>query len=104
MRKKRKRCAKCGEVKGVEEFSKNRNYKDGLWCYCKKCARKINKQWSSDNPEAKKAKDKRYCLKHKDKLSKKHKIYYQNNKEYIKQRVRNNYDPEKVKEYNLKNK
>lgn len=35
-----KRCSKCTEIKGLGEFSKNKNQKDGYSHYCKAC-RKI---------------------------------------------------------------
>ena len=34
---KTKRCSCCREAKKVEEFNKNRNMKDGLQSYCRKC-------------------------------------------------------------------
>jgi hypothetical protein len=35
-----KRCPGCGEVKGVESFSRDRSRKDGLQSRCKSCARR----------------------------------------------------------------
>lgn len=32
-----KRCTKCKETKGLEKFGKNKNAKNGLNCWCKKC-------------------------------------------------------------------
>lgn len=32
-----KRCSKCKTAKPVVEFTRNRNYHDGLWVYCKPC-------------------------------------------------------------------
>lgn len=34
-----KRCSRCGEVKPVSEFSKNRSQKNGLACQCKTCVK-----------------------------------------------------------------
>ena len=34
---KTKLCTKCGEMKGLEEFSPGKGYKDGLRGDCKKC-------------------------------------------------------------------
>ena len=36
-----KKCARCGEVKAVTEFTKNRSRKDGLNAYCKSCVSEI---------------------------------------------------------------
>lgn len=38
---KTKRCPKCGEVKPVTEFSRNRAQKDGLQVYCKSCQKRM---------------------------------------------------------------
>ena len=32
-----KKCSKCGQVKDVCEFTKDKNRQDGLFVYCKKC-------------------------------------------------------------------
>jgi len=39
-----KRCSKCGETKGVGEFSKNRTKKDGLQHHCNTCMKKYHAQ------------------------------------------------------------
>jgi len=36
-----KRCPKCGEVKKLSQFYKNKNNKDGVFSYCKECKSKI---------------------------------------------------------------
>ena len=33
----KKKCTKCGEVKPLTLFAKDKSYKDGHHCYCKKC-------------------------------------------------------------------
>ena len=60
-----KRCSKCGEVKSVEEFYKNKCHKDGLHNYCKICTREINKKHHEENKEAALDKMKKYdrCVK-----------------------------------------
>ena len=62
-----KKCSKCGELKPRTEFHKNKNYKDGLWLYCKKCRNEMQKA---------------YGLKHRDKIKKKTKRYYHSHKDY----------------------
>ena len=39
-----KRCSKCGEVKPVSEFGKNRSAKEGLQSWCKVCHNEARKQ------------------------------------------------------------
>ena len=36
-----KKCGRCGEIKPVSEFTKNKSRKDGLNVYCKSCVSKI---------------------------------------------------------------
>lgn len=36
-----KRCSRCGEVKPVKEFNRDRNRKDGFYIHCKKCATEV---------------------------------------------------------------
>jgi hypothetical protein len=45
-----KTCAKCGESKNFDEFSKNSKRRDGLQNYCKLCAKKSYEAWIKSNP------------------------------------------------------
>lgn len=38
-------CTKCGVIKTRPEFSKGRNYEDGLYCWCKACAKAHQKDY-----------------------------------------------------------
>lgn len=40
-----KECAKCKEIKPIEQFSYNKNSKDGHGSYCKECMSIINKKY-----------------------------------------------------------
>ena len=42
-----KRCTKCGEIKNISEFSKDKTNKSGLQTYCKSCSTNNVKQWTS---------------------------------------------------------
>ena len=42
---KKKKCTKCGEVKLLIEFYKNKNHKDGLQYICKRCANQKSKEY-----------------------------------------------------------
>lgn len=49
-----KRCSKCGEVKPLDEFHRNkRNKRDGRQSRCRDCQREYNRQWYAANREAK---------------------------------------------------
>ena len=47
-----KRCIKCGEVKPLSEFCKQRKSRDGLQYYCKRCNVKRRLEYSIANPNA----------------------------------------------------
>ena len=42
MKMNEKKCTKCGEVKPLTLFAKDKSYKDGHYCYCKKCKNEGN--------------------------------------------------------------
>ena len=65
-------CSKCKELKSYSEFNKNKNTKDGVTSYCKKCIkidRENNKNYIIN-----------YRLKNKNKHKKQYKKYYKENK------------------------
>lgn len=46
-----KKCSKCGEVKELLEFNKDKSRKDGYRYYCKKCGSEYSQRWAKNNPE-----------------------------------------------------
>lgn len=44
-------CARCGEVKELEEFHRNKVLKDGRNSYCKVCDSRLTKEYHSRSPE-----------------------------------------------------
>jgi len=55
-----KRCSKCGEVKPVGEFHKNKYRKDGLQNCCKICMWEISKKYYEENKDKMKVRVKKY--------------------------------------------
>lgn len=99
-----KPCSKCGEVKYLNHFGKNKNHKDGYRSICKKCRKietqiyyKNNKekenirieQWVKNNPEKEKLRHQKYYNKNKEKIKQKAKEWSYNNKGYWKKYVKN---------------
>jgi YHS domain-containing protein len=60
-----KRCPKCGEVKALSEFQKNRTRKDGLQVWCKTCINPVHNVWYEANIEKQRKLEQRYyrCVK-----------------------------------------
>ena len=56
-----KKCNKCGKVKSLEEFCRDRTRKDGREYRCKECKNAYNKTWYEANKE-RKAATSRACL------------------------------------------
>jgi hypothetical protein len=90
-----KKCSKCGEVKSVEEFSKNKSRKTGIQIHCKKCCeayRKANKDkakvygeaYREVNVDKRKAYDYEYRKINKDKIKAYREDYEDANKDKIK--------------------
>lgn len=49
-----KRCPRCGEVKPLDSFRKNKSRSDGYAHYCKSCASAATSRWVADNSEKRK--------------------------------------------------
>jgi len=106
---KTKKCSKCGEVKPVSEFSKDKNRKDGLQRQCKSCAkqyyqdhREENKQYNQDYREEKKQYHRQYYQDHKEERKQYHRQYKQDHREEKKQydKQYNQDHKEERKQYN----
>ena len=74
----KKKCLKCGEIKNVSEFHKNKAKKDGLQYKCKLCSniqvrdwrsknynhvRSYEKKWRENNPEKNRQKKRKWAKK-----------------------------------------
>ena len=116
-----KKCSKCGEVKGVEEFCRDECRKDGLRPWCKTCIseyylnnkerikeqrkeyycknkeqfKERSKEYRLENKEPIKQRNKKYHIKNKERRKEQHREYYRENKERLK---------EYYKEHRIKNK
>lgn len=44
-----KKCPKCKQIKCLDEFSKAKNQKDGLQCWCKQCAKEYQNQYYQEH-------------------------------------------------------
>lgn len=45
-----KQCSKCKEIKSLDHFYKNKNYKDGLYYQCKTCVSIYMKEYGQTHP------------------------------------------------------
>ena len=83
----KKKCSKCGEVKGLDEFKKGR-------CQCNVCVKAYNKvyikAYRENNKDRMEACNKAYRDKNKEKIKAYNKAYNKNNKE-IKKAIRGLY-------------
>ena len=80
---KEKKCAKCGEIKPLDEFTKCAKSPDGRGSYCKVCHKAYTKQWNLEHPEQVKQNRKDYDAAHADKRKAQRKKYRADNPEYF---------------------
>lgn len=93
-----KRCSKCGEVKPMEGFTKDKKRSDGRHPYCRDCRHLQavdyynknkerfalkGKEYRTKYPERKKSCDARYRAENRDKIQSRKKHYYHKNRETI---------------------
>jgi hypothetical protein len=69
-----KKCTKCQIEKSLNEFSKDKQQKNGLSCWCKKCVNLKGKKWYTQNKE-----------KHLEYAREYNKTWVQENREHIKE-------------------
>jgi hypothetical protein len=74
-------CSKCGEIKPITEFTKNKNSKDGLKCMCKSCAVILGRKYRKDHADKKKETCSNYRKNNKEKIKEQSKKYYKRTKE-----------------------
>lgn len=75
-----KKCSKCGEIKELGEFYKNKKAIDGVTWYCKNC-QKENSLKNRLNKEDKKEYNKQYYIENKEKVVVQKKIYNEANRD-----------------------
>jgi len=85
-----KTCTKCKELKSINEFSKNKLYRDNHACWCKACSKlyrlnnkeklkKYNENYRKINYKKIKEKNDEYLRTHREEIYKKAKLYRRNN-------------------------
>lgn len=79
-----KKCSKCGEMKGLEEFGKHSARKDGLDTRCKQCNRNAATAYRTANLELVRAKDRaRIAAMTPEQKRAKHKRWRDSNLEHV---------------------
>lgn len=104
-----KRCSKCGEVKPITEFYRDKTSKDG-YCYCcKRCKLVYAKKYNKEHKQEVIERNKKYREEHREEITKQSKKYYEENKEkrtkYSREYAKNNKDKiaERKKRYRKEN-
>lgn len=95
-----KSCTKCGEVKKLEEFHKDRRAKDGRKSRCKECSREDALRWRKENLERAKEASRRWRKGNPERAREATKRWKINNPERAKEINRRwrKENPERVKE------
>lgn len=87
-----KKCTKCGEIKPLNEFYRNKASKDGYRSDCKDCCAARKKKWKENNRDKVLAEKRRYRERHKDKINARIREYRTENKEYVNELKRKAYE------------
>ena len=82
-----KRCSKCGRILPLSDFYRDKQTKDGLFCWCKACIKAKNAQHYQSNKDAIAQKAAEYRANNKEAIAQKKAQYYQENKEAIAQKA-----------------
>ena len=90
-----RKCSKCGKVKLLDEFSKDKYHKDGKCSRCKKCIA----EYSKENRKKIWKQQKEYRRKNWEEYLAKCRIYWRNNKEKITKGKRRRYRENNYLEY-----
>jgi len=83
-----KQCTNCGEVKGLNEFDKDKTKKYGVRSHCKICA----KQYRQENKERHKQYMKKWHEENRERIKQYNKKRYEENREYYKQYNKKRYE------------
>ena len=78
-------CKKCGENKPLAAFYKSKDTQTGLTNYCKNCMKKKSLEWSKNNAEKIRERNKEYREKHRDKCDARSKAWAECNRERSRQ-------------------
>ncbi|GAH52574.1 unnamed protein product [marine sediment metagenome] len=105
-----KTCSKCGEVRGIGDFIKDRRYKDGLTNVCRACRNAYNREqyllyreiflkraktWRDNNKEKIRVHQKDYRNKNKDRLKSLDREYYKRHRTRIIEQNKKYYEDHK---------
>lgn len=93
---KTKICAKCGEVKSLDDFYADAKMRDGRGSYCKKCSADYTRERMASNPEAR-AKKKQYNQDHQEDTRATRRIYREKRREELREYGRGYYKTYPVK-------
>ena len=83
-----KRCTKCGEVKSLEEFHKNRAAKDGLQNHCKSCIAEYGRKRYAERGDEVRTRVRAYRAENREKVLEAKRAYYAEHAEEENARVR----------------
>lgn len=81
-----KKCPKCGDIKPIDSFSRNKSKKDGRSSYCRSCSAISYQEWRKLNVERDRESSRQWIADNKDRHFKNQKAWHEKNSEYVKQR------------------
>lgn len=89
-----KKCGKCGEVKPINAFTKNKDREYGVGSSCKTCHNKVSRNWQKANPEKVRQASQKYKKTHSERIKKRLSEWAKANIEKLKEYRRAHWDSE----------
>ena len=91
-----KKCSTCQLEKNIDDFTKDKNKKDGLNINCRECCKRLYNKYKEDNKEKELERNRKYNkekrILNKEEIKKYKKEYFQKNKELITSKRREKYN------------
>lgn len=78
-----KTCRKCGEIKMLVDFKKNKNCKDGYEHTCLVCFRNRQKDWETSNPQRHRENQLKWQSENSERYAERKNAWYERNKEIV---------------------
>ena len=83
-----KRCSKCGKMKSLEAFRKDKGRRDGLYPYCRSCESQWNKTYRQANPDKVRARGRAYKAANREKVLEYNRHYRETHRDELREQGR----------------
>ena len=93
-----KACTKCGVVKPLDDFHRDKRSPDGRRSDCKECVREYKRRYLEENRDKERERNRRYHEENRDKVRERKHHYYEENRDKVREYKRRYYEENGNKE------